>query len=59
MCPTWFHADPPLFNALFKRIVLIAGGLHYPVNGGRIMIGPINIQSIVGSDRPPWISTRE
>ena len=37
----------------------IIGGLHYPVNGGRIMLGPINIQRIVGSDKPPWVSIRE
>lgn len=37
----------------------IIGGLHYPVNGGRIMIGPINIQRLVGSDKPPWVSIRE
>ncbi|MEA2014603.1 MAG: MBL fold metallo-hydrolase [Thermodesulfobacteriota bacterium] len=32
----------------------IIGGLHFPVNGGRIMAGPFNIQLIVGSDNPPW-----
>jgi len=42
-----------------EPIYAIIGGLHYPVNGGRIMIGPINIQRIVGSDRPPWVSIRE
>jgi len=47
-------------QALFDEpIHAIIGGLHYPVNGGRIMIGPLNIQRIVGSDRPPWISIRE
>ena len=47
-------------RALFDEpIYAIIGGLHYPVNGGRIMIGPINIQRLVGSDRPPWISIRE
>jgi 7,8-dihydropterin-6-yl-methyl-4-(beta-D-ribofuranosyl)aminobenzene 5'-phosphate synthase len=47
-------------QALFDEpIYAIIGGLHYPVNGGRIMIGPLNIQRIVGSDRPPWISIRE
>ena len=47
-------------QALFDEpIYAIIGGLHYPVNGGRIMIGPINIQRIVGSDRPPWISIQE
>lgn len=37
----------------------IIGGLHYPVNGGRIMIGPINLQRLVGTDKPPWVSIRE
>jgi 7,8-dihydropterin-6-yl-methyl-4-(beta-D-ribofuranosyl)aminobenzene 5'-phosphate synthase len=37
----------------------IIGGLHYPVNGGRILLGPINIQRIVGSDTPPWQGIRE
>jgi 7,8-dihydropterin-6-yl-methyl-4-(beta-D-ribofuranosyl)aminobenzene 5'-phosphate synthase len=47
-------------QALFDEpIYAVIGGLHYPVNGGRIMIGPINIQRIVGSDKPPWISIRE
>lgn len=47
-------------QALFKEpIYAIIGGLHYPVNGGRIKLGPINIQRIVGSDRPPWRGIRE
>ncbi len=47
-------------QALFDEpIYAIIGGLHYPVNGGRIMIGPLNIQRIVGSDKPPWVSIRE
>ena len=47
-------------QALFDEpIYAIIGGLHYPVNGGRVMIGPINIQRIVGSDRPPWVSIQE
>ena len=37
----------------------IIGGLHFPVNGGRIMIGPVNIQKLVGSDRPPWTGIME
>ena len=35
-------------------IYAVIGGLHFPVTSGRIMIGPINIQRVVGSDRPPW-----
>lgn len=37
----------------------IIGGLHFPVHGGRIMIGPVNIQAIVGSDRMPWNGINE
>lgn len=32
----------------------IIGGLHLPVKGGRIMLGPLNVQQIVGCDKPPW-----
>jgi 7,8-dihydropterin-6-yl-methyl-4-(beta-D-ribofuranosyl)aminobenzene 5'-phosphate synthase len=47
-------------RALFDEpIYAVIGGLHYPVNGGRIMIGPINIQRVLGSDRPPWKSIQE
>jgi len=42
-----------------EPIYAIIGGLHYPVNGGRMWKGPLNIQRIVGSDRPPWISITE
>ena len=46
--------------ALFDApIYAIIGGLHFPVGGGRIMLGPINIQRLVGSDNPPWRSIRE
>ncbi len=37
----------------------IIGGLHYPVHGGRIMLGPFNIQNIVATDRPPWNGINE
>lgn len=37
----------------------IVGGLHYPVKDGRIMIGPLNLQNIVGSHRPPWNGINE
>jgi 7,8-dihydropterin-6-yl-methyl-4-(beta-D-ribofuranosyl)aminobenzene 5'-phosphate synthase len=47
-------------QALFTEpIHAVIGGLHYPVHGGRIKLGPINIQRIVGSDRPPWKGIRE
>ncbi|MFO7989923.1 MAG: MBL fold metallo-hydrolase [Desulfotignum sp.] len=47
-------------KALFDEPIHgIIGGLHYPVNGGRILLGPINIQRIVGSDTPPWQGIRE
>lgn len=46
--------------ALFDApIYAIIGGLHFPVGGGRIMIGPVNVQRLVGSDNPPWTSIRE
>jgi len=45
-----------LFDAPIHAII---GGLHFPVRGGRIKIGPINIQRLVGSDNPPWQSLRE
>ncbi|MBN2874108.1 MAG: MBL fold metallo-hydrolase [Spirochaetales bacterium] len=37
----------------------IIGGLHFPVHGGRIMAGPVNVQAIVGTDAPPWIGITE
>lgn len=47
-------------QALFDLpIYAIIGGLHFPVHGGRIKIGPVNIQRIVGSDRPPWAGLSE
>lgn len=42
-------------NKLFNEpVYAIIGGLHLPSGNGRIKIGPIDIQSIVGVDRPPW-----
>ena len=32
----------------------VIGGLHFPVKGGRIFAGPVNVQWLVGSDNPPW-----
>ncbi len=32
----------------------IIGGLHFPVHGGRINIGPLNLQNIAGTDKKPW-----
>lgn len=47
-------------RALFSEpIYAVIGGLHYPVFGGRIMLGPINLQRLVGSDKPPWTGIRE
>lgn len=40
-----------LFDAPIYGII---GGLHFPVHEGRLMAGPLNIQNIVGTDRPPW-----
>lgn len=42
-------------KALFDEpIYAIIGGLHLPAGGGRMKIGPIDIQPVVGTDRPPW-----
>ncbi len=47
-------------RALFKEpIYAIIGGLHFPVHGGRSMIGPVDVQYIVGSDAPPWRGLNE
>lgn len=47
-------------RALFKEpIYAIIGGLHYPVHGGRIMMGPVDVQYIVGTDAPPWRGLNE
>lgn len=47
-------------RALFKEpIYAIIGGLHYPVHGGRMMMGPVNVQYIVGTDAPPWKGLNE
>ncbi|MBN2041357.1 MAG: MBL fold metallo-hydrolase [Spirochaetes bacterium] len=40
-----------LFNLPVYGVI---GGLHFPVHGGRIMLGPINLQAVVGTDRMPW-----
>lgn len=45
-----------LFN---EPIFAIIGGLHLPVHGGRPIMGFINIQHIVGADRPPWKGVNE
>ncbi|TAL33256.1 MAG: MBL fold metallo-hydrolase [Spirochaetes bacterium] len=40
---------------LFREPVFaVIGGLHFPVRGGRVRLGPLNIQKLVGSDLPPW-----
>lgn len=47
-------------QAIFEEpIYAIIGGLHYPIHDGRIKIGPINIQRVVGSDKPPWAGLKE
>ena len=43
--------DAPLYG--------IVGGLHYPVKNGRLMLGPLNLQNIAGTDTPPWKSIGE
>lgn len=37
-----------------EPIYAVIGGLHFPVKGGRIFVGPVNVQWLVGSDNPPW-----
>ena len=37
-----------------EPVYAIIGGLHFPVNGGRVMAGPFNMQNIVGVDSKPW-----
>jgi 7,8-dihydropterin-6-yl-methyl-4-(beta-D-ribofuranosyl)aminobenzene 5'-phosphate synthase len=37
-----------------EPIYAVIGGLHFPVKGGRIFAGPVNLQWLVGSDNPPW-----
>ncbi len=47
-------------QALFDDPIYgIIGGLHYPVRNGRMMLGPINIQNLVGSHKLPWKGIRE
>jgi 7,8-dihydropterin-6-yl-methyl-4-(beta-D-ribofuranosyl)aminobenzene 5'-phosphate synthase len=37
-----------------EPIYAVIGGLHFPVNGGRMMVGPFNMQNFVGVDRNPF-----
>jgi len=37
-----------------EPIYAVIGGLHFPVNGGRMMVGPLNMQNLVGVDRNPF-----
>ncbi|MFO8192822.1 MAG: MBL fold metallo-hydrolase [Bacillota bacterium] len=42
-------------SSLFDEPIYgLIGGLHFPVKGGRMNIGPLNLQHIVASDNPPW-----
>lgn len=42
-----------------EPIYAIIGGLHFPVNGGRLMKGPLNLQHFVASENPPWNGLKE
>lgn len=42
-----------------EPVYAIIGGLHLPVNGGRVMAGPFNLQNIVGVDKKPLKGIRE
>lgn len=46
-------------NYFQQPVYAVAGGLHYPVHGGRVMLGPLNLQSLAGSDRLPGKSITE
>lgn len=47
-------------TALFPQPVFaVIGGLHYPIHGGRMMLGPVNLQKLVGADRMPWNGLNE
>ncbi|MCP4723371.1 MAG: MBL fold metallo-hydrolase [Desulfobacteraceae bacterium] len=37
-----------------EPIYAVIGGLHLPVKGGRMNLGPLNLQNLVGSNRMPW-----
>ena len=37
-----------------KPIYAVIGGLHFPVNGGRIFVVPVTVQWLIGSDNHPW-----
>jgi len=37
-----------------EPIYAVIGGFHLPVKGGRMNLGPLNLQNLVGSDRMPW-----
>ncbi len=37
----------------------IIGGLHYPIYGGRLMKGPLDLQYLTASDDPPWEGLKE
>ncbi len=42
-----------------KPIYGVIGGLHYPIMGDRVQIGPIPIQRLLGSANPPWLPPHE
>ncbi len=47
-------------TALFDEPIYgIIGGLHFPVKNGRIMLGPLNMQNIVGTHKTPFHGIKE
>ena len=53
------HPTIPVILDRVKRmfqapIYAILGGFHLPVAGGRMNLGPLNLQNIFGSNRMPW-----
>ncbi len=58
------HPGLPLIlgraKQMFNRpVYAVIGGIHLPVRGGRMNLGPLNLQNIAGSDRMPWHGIRE
>lgn len=47
-------------SSLFKEpIYAIIGGFHYPIHGGKIMMGLLYVPYIVGADATPWNGSDE
>jgi 7,8-dihydropterin-6-yl-methyl-4-(beta-D-ribofuranosyl)aminobenzene 5'-phosphate synthase len=54
------HPTLPVILQMVRRltsdpIYAIGGGLHFPVSGGRAGMPGIDMQTIVGTGKPPWL----